>query len=129
MSQYQVLATSKRYWAHALHNTPMPHIIRAHLHSVPSRLRHMGSTNRDPRFLYSDFTKEHLDLRKTTKFLKEDLKVGMNKIFHFRGSDYNNASPFLFCENATTTPFSTAEFPEILLRFSLPPPSREAQEV
>ncbi|KAL4187739.1 hypothetical protein AMTRI_Chr09g20530 [Amborella trichopoda] len=54
----------------------MPDIIRA-LRPVPSGLQHMGLTNR---FLYSDFTKEHLDPRETTLFLEENLKVGMNKI-------------------------------------------------
>ncbi|ERN13559.1 hypothetical protein AMTR_s00041p00236790 [Amborella trichopoda] len=48
----------------------------------------------------------------------------MKENFHFRGSDYNNSSPFRSHENASTTPFSTAKFPEIL-----PPMSREAQEV
>ncbi|KAL4187750.1 hypothetical protein AMTRI_Chr09g40550 [Amborella trichopoda] len=129
MSQYHVLATPERYWAQAFPNTLMPDIIRARLRPLPSGLLHVGSSNRDPRFLYSDFTKEHLDPRETTLFLEEDLKVGMNKIFHFRMSDFNNASPFLSREDASTTPFSTVEFPRILHRFSLPPVSREAQEV
>ncbi|ERN13564.1 hypothetical protein AMTR_s00041p00237630 [Amborella trichopoda] len=107
----------------------MPDIISAHLCPVPAGLLHIGSSNREPRCLYSDFTKEHLDLRETTVFLQEDLKVGMNKIFYFHRSDFNNTSPFFSREDASTTPFSTADFPQILHQFSLPLLFGEAQEV
>ncbi|XP_011626128.1 BURP domain-containing protein 3-like [Amborella trichopoda] len=107
----------------------MPDAIRARFRPVPPGLLRMGLGNRDPRFLYSDFSQENRDPRESTLFLEKDLKVGMNKIFYFRKSKFSCASPFLSREDADTIPFSSAELPSILQRFSFPPASSEAVEV
>ncbi|KAL4187723.1 hypothetical protein AMTRI_Chr09g20440 [Amborella trichopoda] len=106
LSHYHVAATPERYWAQC-----------------------MGSGNKDPRFLYSDFSKENRDPSESTLFLEKDLKVGMNKILYFRKSEFSCASPFLSREVADAIPFSSAELPRILQRFSFPPASSEAVEV
>ncbi|KAL4187744.1 hypothetical protein AMTRI_Chr09g20560 [Amborella trichopoda] len=126
-SHYHVAATPERYWAQALLNTPMPDAIRARFRPVPSGLLRMGLSNRDPRFPYSDFSKENRDPRETTPFLEKDLKLGMNKILDFCKSEFSCASPFLSREDADAIPFSSAELPCILQRFSFPPTSSEAK--
>ncbi|KAL4187732.1 hypothetical protein AMTRI_Chr09g40470 [Amborella trichopoda] len=95
----------------------MPDAIRARFRPVPPGLLRMGlgNQNRDP--------------RESTLFLEKDLKVGMNKIFYFRKSEFSCASPFLSREDADAIPFSSAELPSILQRFSFPPTSSEAVEV
>ncbi|XP_011626127.1 BURP domain protein RD22 [Amborella trichopoda] len=87
-----------------------------------------GSGNRDPRFLNNEFTKESR-AKETTSFLEEELKVGMNKIFHLHKADFNNNSPFLPREDADAIPFSSAQLPRILRHFSIPPASSEAHEM
>ncbi|XP_011627774.2 BURP domain-containing protein 2 [Amborella trichopoda] len=129
LNQYYVMATPETYWADAFPNTPIPDVIHARLHPVPSGLQHAISDNRDPRFMYDKFSKKHRGPNETTLFLEEDLKVGMKKLFHFYKSDFNNASPFLSREVADTVPFSSAEIPHILQHFMLPPASSEAYEV
>ncbi|ERN13560.1 hypothetical protein AMTR_s00041p00236870, partial [Amborella trichopoda] len=129
LSHYHVAATPERYWAQAFPNTRMPDVISARFRPVQSGLQCMGSGNKDPRFLYSDFSKENRDPSESTLFLEKDLKVGMNKILYFRKSEFSCASPFLSREVADAIPFSSAELPRILQRFSFPPASSEAVEV
>ncbi|ERN13562.1 hypothetical protein AMTR_s00041p00237070 [Amborella trichopoda] len=129
LSHYHVAATPERYWAQAFPNTRIPDVIGSRFRPVPSELLRMGSGNRDPRFFYSDFSKENHDPRETTLFLEKDLKLGMNKILYFRKSEFSCASPFLSREDADAIPFSSAELPHILQRFSFSPASSEAVEV
>ncbi|XP_011626124.1 BURP domain-containing protein 3 [Amborella trichopoda] len=129
LSHYHVAATRERDWLQAFPNTRMPDVIRVRFRPVPSGLLRMGSRNRDPRFLYSDFSKENHDPRETTLFLEKELKEGMNKILYFRKSEFNCASPFLSREDANAMPFSSADLPRILQRFSFPPVSSESEEV
>ncbi|ERN13561.1 hypothetical protein AMTR_s00041p00237050 [Amborella trichopoda] len=82
-----------------------------------------------PRFPYSDFSQENRDPRETTLFLEKGLKVGMNKILHFPKSEFRCASPFLSRDDADAIPFSSAELPCILQRFSFPLASSEAIHV
>ncbi|ERN13554.1 hypothetical protein AMTRI_Chr09g20520 [Amborella trichopoda] len=89
----------------------------------------MGLGNQDPRFLNNELTKEHCDPKETTLFLEEELKVGMNKNFHFRKYNFNNASPSLPRENADSIAFLSVELPRIVPRFAFPPASCEANEV
>ncbi|KAL4187727.1 hypothetical protein AMTRI_Chr09g20460 [Amborella trichopoda] len=118
-----------RYWAQAFPNTRMPDVISARFRPVKTGLQCMGSGNKDPRFLYSDFSKENRDPRENTLFLEKDLKVGMNKILYFRKLEFSCASLFLSRVVADAIPFSSAELPRILQRFSFPPASSEAVEV
>ncbi|ERN13556.1 hypothetical protein AMTR_s00041p00236010 [Amborella trichopoda] len=128
VSHYCVLATPESYWTQVFPNNPLPDVIRSRLRPVPSGLMHIGSGNRDPRFLNNEFTKESR-AKETTSFLEEELKVGMNKIFHLHKADFNNNSPFLPREDADAIPFSSAQLPRILRHFSIPPASSEAHEM
>ncbi|ERN13550.1 hypothetical protein AMTRI_Chr09g40510 [Amborella trichopoda] len=111
LSHYHVAATPERYWAQTFSNTRMLDVIHACFRPVPSGLLHMGSSNHDPRFLYSDFSKKNHDLRETTLFLEKELKEGMNKILYFPKSEFSCASLFLSRMNANAMPFLSDDLP------------------